>query len=921
MRADEETCQNLNRQIARLNSRVSSLGAESQTFKTTLQSMGDALIATDTNGNVQQMNPAAEALTGFGQTEAIGQPLENVFQIVNEVTGKEVERLVERLLREPVVVDWANHALLIAKDHSELPVATCGAPIREMNGEVTGVVLIFRDQTATVATQNALKDSESCFRATFERSTVGVSLTGLDGRFVQVNQAFADMLGLSIEELQQIDFSQITHPDDLAKSQECARSLLAGERVTCCFEKRYRHRDGHFVFAELGTTLVRDQVGEPLHFITSIVDITKRRATEDALRASETRYRRLFEAAKDGILIVDANTGKIVDVNPFVLEMTGYSHEEFVGRELWEIGAFKDIAFSKASYAELQATGYVRYEDLPLKTRDGRTIDVEFVSNVYCVEGQDVIQCNIRDITDRKQAERALRKKESLLSESERLGHVGSWLWDMQGPISWSDEAYRLHGVSRETFVPTIESLLGLVYPGDRTAMQEWTAACAAAEEPCNLEYRIVMPDGKFRYIMGQGQAVPGVGSKPDHAAGTVQDITHQKVADFEREKLEEKLRVSQKMEAIGSLAGGVAHDFNNLLSVILSFTGFALEGVLAGDPLKADLLEVQKAAERAVLLTRQLLAFSRKQMLRPVLLDLNQTAVEVEAMLRRILGEDIDFVQVLAPDLGLTMVDPGQLAQVFMNLAVNSRDAMPAGGKLTIETANVEIDEEYATCHVAVTPGSYVQLAITDTGCGMDEQTKAKLFEPFFTTKPMGKGTGLGLSTVYGIVKQSGGNIWVYSEPDCGTTFKIYLPRIHADTTVALTKPVTVCRQPRGTETILVVEDEEALRGVAKRSLERAGYKVVTASDGDDALLRASQEAGTIHLLLTDVVMPRMNGKLLALELLKTRPMLKVLFMSGYTDDAIVHHGVLDAGTHFLAKPFTSVDVTRKVREVLDLA
>jgi len=399
---------------------------------------------------------------------------------------------------------------------------------------------------------------------------------------------------------------------------------------------------------------------------------------------------------------------------------------------------------------------------------------------------------------------------------------------------------------------------------------------------------------------------------------GCFSDVTARKRAEAEREMLEEQLRVSQKMEAIGSLAGGVAHDFNNLLCVILSYTGFALERVREDDPMRDDLLEVKKAGERAAALTRQLLAFSRKQVLQPVPLSLNQIAAGVEKMLRRILGEDIDFVQVLAPDLGLTLADPGQIEQVLMNLAVNARDAMPEGGKLTIETSNVEIDEEYAARHVDVKPGPYVQLAVTDTGCGMDQQTRARLFEPFFTTKEKGKGTGLGLPTVYGIVKQSEGNIWVYSEPGQGTTFKIYLPRDLAATATAI-RPPTVPWRSTGTETILVVEDEEALRKVARRTLDAAGYTVLTAADGDDALLTSAQHVGAIHLLLTDVVMPRMSGRALAQELAKTRPTLKVLYMSGYTDNAIVHHGVLDTGTHFLGKPFTAADVMHKVREVLD--
>ncbi|MBN2037965.1 MAG: response regulator, partial [Chitinispirillaceae bacterium] len=375
----------------------------------------------------------------------------------------------------------------------------------------------------------------------------------------------------------------------------------------------------------------------------------------------------------------------------------------------------------------------------------------------------------------------------------------------------------------------------------------------------------------------------------------------------------------SQKMEAIGSLAGGIAHDFNNLLSVILNYTGFAIEDMREGDPVRNDLLKVKNAGERAAVLTRQLLAFSRRQVLQPVALDLNQVATDLDKMLRRTIGKDIDLVLVLAPDLGVVRADPGQIEQVLINLVVNARDAMHKGGRLTIETSNAEIDEEYVACHMALKPGSYVRLTLTDSGCGMDEKTKARLFEPFFTTKEKGKGTGLGLSMVHGFVKQSNGDILVYSEPGQGTTFKIYLPRDLSGTKATVIKPPTVPKQTTGTETILVVEDEEELRTIAGRILELAGYKVLIAADGDEALKVSAGHAGDIQLLLTDVVMPRMNGWMLAQQLKKTRPALKVIYMSGYTDDVIVRHGEFDPGIPFLSKPFTAEAMMRKVREVMD--
>jgi PAS domain S-box-containing protein len=383
--------------------------------------------------------------------------------------------------------------------------------------------------------------------------------------------------------------------------------------------------------------------------------------------------------------------------------------------------------------------------------------------------------------------------------------------------------------------------------------------------------------------------------------------------------ELQAQFLQAQRMEGIGRLAGGIAHDFNNLLSVILTYTDFALKASRGNGPLEADLEEVLRAADRAVALTRQLLAFSRKQLLQPVPLDLNGVATGIEKMLRRMLGEDVRFAQVLAPDLGVVRADPGQIEQVIMNLAVNARDAMPTGGQLTLETSNVEIDEEYAGRHLALKPGPYVQLAVTDTGCGMDEPTRARLFEPFFTTKDKGKGTGLGLSTVYGIVKQSGGDIWVYSEVGRGTTFKIYFPRELSATAVAAPRAPASVGQVTGTETVLVVEDEEVLRRASRRALEVAGYTVLAAADGDEALQLAARHAGKLDLLLTDVVLPRVSGQALARELAATWPTIKVLFTSGYTDDTIVHHGVLEPGVHFLSKPFTAADLTRKVREVLD--
>ena len=385
-----------------------------------------------------------------------------------------------------------------------------------------------------------------------------------------------------------------------------------------------------------------------------------------------------------------------------------------------------------------------------------------------------------------------------------------------------------------------------------------------------------------------------------------------------ERKRLEEQLLQSQKMEAVGQLAGGVAHDFNNILTAIVGYTDLLAAELGTNVQQLEDLEEIRKAARRAAALTRQLLAFSRKQVLEPRIIDVNGVVLNLDKMLRSLISENIELKTVLADDLAAARADPNQIEQVIMNLAINARDAMPEGGTVTIETQNATLDDAYAAQHVSVIAGEYVMLAVTDTGCGMDEKTQSRIFEPFFTTKPAGRGTGLGLSTVYGIVKQTGGNIWLYSEPGKGTTFKIYLPAIAA-LPEDIGKVAPADALPRGGGTVLVVEDDEQLRRLTHRALASQGYTVLEADRGSTALDIARRHKGHIDLLLTDVIMPDTNGRKLAETIRAARPGLRVLYMSGYPDGAIASHGMLEPGVAYLAKPFTTDAVTRKVREVLE--
>ncbi|MEP6733711.1 MAG: ATP-binding protein [bacterium] len=525
-----------------------------------------------------------------------------------------------------------------------------------------------------------------------------------------------------------------------------------------------------------------------------------------------------------------------------------------------------------------------------------------------------------QEVRDRAHSEQSLRENKALLRIAGRTARLGGWrVENGSDHMTWSDEACDIHGVPTETS-PTIDEALMFYSPPFRGVIKDALALCGRDGTAFDEEAEIATAKGTRLWVRVIGHALRNDASAITHIHGSVQDITPQKVSDARHEKLEEQYRQTQKMETIGSLAGGVAHDFNNLMSIVLSYSQMLAEDLSENDPMRADLDEIHKAGRRATDLTRQLLAFSRQQVLEPKIIDLSEVVGGMENMLRRLIGEDVELNASCARGLGKVLVDPGQMEQVIMNLAVNARDAMPSGGKLTIETAAVTLGERYASEHVGVAAGPHVMLAVSDTGTGMSKETRARMFEPFFTTKDKGKGTGLGLATVFGIVQQSGGTIWVYSEAGKGTTFKVYFP-LAAQTTLPArnSAPFRERRSARGSETILLVEDEERIRVLTRTILRKQGYNVLEAQNGGDALLLCEQHAATIHLLLTDVVMPRMSGRQLAERLLPLRPYMKVLYMSGYTDDAVVRHGILDSTIAFIQKPLTPEPLARKVREVLD--
>jgi two-component system cell cycle sensor histidine kinase/response regulator CckA len=524
------------------------------------------------------------------------------------------------------------------------------------------------------------------------------------------------------------------------------------------------------------------------------------------------------------------------------------------------------------------------------------------------LDAMEAVASHIAVAIDRKRAEEELRRSEELLRRAEAIAHIAGWTLTVDdGVIVTSDEGRRLFGWGPGSH--RMDDLLALVHPDDRPRV-EAAMRGALAGIPFETEHRLVVT-GEIKWIHrrvepetdGQGHVV--------RLIGVSQDITA-------RRQLEEQFWQAQKMDAIGTLAGGVAHDFNNLLTIINGNSDLLLSSIKPDDPMRNRLAEIHKAGERAGSLTRQLLMFSRQQVIEPKVLDLNAVVADMEKMLGRLIGEDIVLTTVLGPALAPVQVDPGQFQQVLMNLSVNARDAMPQGGRLTIETCNVTLDDTYAGTHPGVRPGGYIMLAVSDTGTGMDAPTKARIFEPFFTTKETGKGTGLGLAVVHGVVTQSEGHIDVYSEVGKGTTLKIYLPAVKER--LAMGKSGHGLRlMPRGSETVLLIEDEDAVRTLARHVLSTCGYMVLEAADGREAVRVAGQHPGRIDLVVSDVVMPHLGGRQLVERLAAVKPGMKVLFVSGYTDNALVRHGVLEAEYAFLQKPFTLTALAQKVREVLD--
>ncbi len=797
----------------------------------------------------------------------------------------------------------------------------------------------------------------------FENSIDLLAVADLDGYFKRLSPSWERVLGWTVEEILARPWLDFVHPDDRQATIDVAAKQAKGAPVLE-FENRYRCKDGTWRWLSW-------RVAPPASGSTRLYaiarDLTERKQADD-------RVRLILEAAPSAMVLVDGH-GKITFVNSQAEKIFGYSRAEMLGQfiEMLMPASLQKthVEIRNQFLANPRPRSMGEGRDLYGRRKDGTQVPLEIGLNPITIEGETFVLAAIVDISERKRRqglekvraglEAALEEREryavrlvarsavtAILSEGESFEEVAprilkavcesmNWAHGEVWTVSFRDQmmqfvrGWHLPNVDLEEFEnaargapwPVGTGIAGSVAASGKAMWFEDVAKEAACPRT-KLAARLNL-HGAFAFPVASEDKASAVMmffsrkiEKPDEdMLAMMADLGSQIGQFLVRHRLRGQLEQSQKVESIGRLAGGIAHDFNNLLTVINGYSETLIEQFREGNPVRESLKEILAAGDRAADLTRQLLAFSRNQILVLKVIDINVIVQKMEQLLKRLIGEDVDLRSSLAPGLHLVKADPGQLEQIIMNLAVNARDAMPNGGRLTLETANVQLDEAYSRAHTSVAPGSYVMLAVSDNGIGMDRNTQEHLFEPFFTTKVIGKGTGLGLATVHGIVKQSGANIWVYSEPGIGTTFKIYFPSVQeAASTPDREAPRDV---PRGSEGILVVEDEPAVRKLACAVLRSKGYVVLEAASGPEAIEVFMKNTDAIRLLVTDVVMPGLSGRDLHKRLSEIRPGLPVLYVSGYTSNAIVHHGVLDQDVHFLQKPFTADGLARRVRETLD--
>jgi PAS domain S-box-containing protein len=897
-----------------------------------------AVMILDAQRRIQMCNPAFEKLFGYGLPEVAGREPQSFLAPPDRVS--ESANIIARVMAGETIRTKTKRK---RRDGHLVDVQTLAIPLVR-NGETIGSVGIYEDISERATAEHAQRRAEERFQSLFENAVEGIFQSTVNGRYLTANPALARMYGYGspaemIARIQNIGHTLYVQ----TRRREEFKRIIERAGVVEAFESEVFKKDGTKIWISENARAVVDASGKVSGYEGTVEDITDRKRSEserqviteivqavsvtDNLGELLCRVRLALQSVLSAdncfVALYEPSTG--VFSFPFFVDQTQptpppqmvwRSCAAYVYRAARPMLIPPRVFYELAAQEEVESSASppASWLGVPLRATAG-TIGVLVVQNyqrenAYTQRDLEFLSSvgdQIAFAIERKRAEGRTRESEARLRVL--IEQLPAVLWTVDKDLRFTSALGA--GLARLGLRPN--QIVGLSLQdyfetSDPTFVPFAAHRRAVAGEP--VTFHVEWKNGSYACHV---EPLRGADGEVLGAICMALDIT-------DRKELEERFRQAQKMEAVGRLAGGIAHDFNNLLMVIQGYADLLTERLPAGDPLRRNAEQIQMASQRAASLTQQLLAFSRKQILAPKVLNIHAVVVDMEKILRRLIGEDIHLETNSQRDLGLVKADRSQIEQVILNLAVNARDAMPGGGRITIETANVELDASFTRVPQVLAPGRYVMLAVTDSGMGMDAATQAHIFEPFFTTKEKGKGTGLGLATVYGIVKQSGGYVWVYSEPGHGATFKIYLPRIEEEDTGSIVREPSETRAlPRGSsEMVLLVEDEKGVRELAREYLETSGYRVIEAEDGHSALELAAMHAGPIDVLVTDVVMPGIGGRELAERVMQIRPGIKVLYMTGYTDRAIVHHGILETDAVLLQKPFTLETLASKLREIL---
>ena len=907
----------IERELAEAANRRARVDAEER-YRIVAETASDAIVTINAASKITYVNPAGERIFGYRIEEMLGNSATMLMpEPLRDIHRQQIANYLETGKRTVSWNGWETTGL--RKNGEEFPINISYGENRR--NDTVSFTAIIRDISSAKRADLKIRESADDFRALIESTTKYVWELDERGDILEFPHWWIELTGQDFEDAANLGWLKRIHPEDRrGLKRRFVRSL--NEQRTSSVTVRITNEYGHYVHYLARAVPLFHEDGSFRKWMCTLTDCSEIVHSREALEQSEIHLRTIIDNSPECIRLTDAEGG-LLEMNPTGLEMVeADGFDQIAGQKALDIidpkyhkpylELTRKVFAGENAQLEYEIVGlrgtrrWVEMRAVPLRDRAGEIIAALSVT---------------RDVTNRHQMEEALRKKAAELrlitdtvpmliayADTDQRYRFSNrafleWVGKPCEDVSGKQIEEVISKDSYDKIRPEIElALTGKTLTFERIAYREKSSHQGGPPSFVKVSY---VPD-----FDGEGKVLGFF--------TFILDLTETKKAEEALRESQEQLAQSQKLESIGRLAGGIAHDFNNMLTAINGYSELALRKMPMDNPLRRNIEEIKKAGERSAELTNQLLAFSRRQMLQPRVIGVNHAISDTVVMLRRLIGEDIELTLNLDSDVGRVSADPGQFSQILVNLAVNSRDALPSGGSIVIETKNVELDGNYASNHIAVKPGKYVMIAVSDNGIGMDEETRSQIFEPFFTTKEVGKGTGLGLSTVYGIVKQSGGNIWVYSEPGHGTSFKIYFPLVEDEAAAAAARPISSTFR-FGTETILLVEDEEVVRNLSYEVLCACGYRVVVAVNGIEALEIVEKLDHNIDLLMTDIVMPQIGGRELAEKLSEKYPKMHVLFTSGYTDSAAIRHGILNEGTNFLPKPFTFNELADMVRELLD--